>query len=162
MDVIPCLVSTNRGQLIKRAYTAAGMNRNQFAKAIGTNYSNVWRWEKGEAEPSLESIEKAAKATGTPIDKLLSEEPETVVVDEARTYPEFEIWLKTMAPDDLTDAERATLSSWRFQGAHPGPTFYATSLATWRAGVTAADALRATEHTEEIRRNRRDRMNRDK
>lgn len=147
------------GKRIRQAYMEAGMNRNQFARAIGTNYSNVWRWETDAAEPSIESLAKASRVTGRSIDWLQHGDPSE---PEDSDYPEFRQWLQTMAPPDLTPAEKATLASWRFQGAHPGPAFYATSLATWRAGVTAQDALRAVEHTEEIRRNRRERLERER
>lgn len=72
------------GSRIKRAYLAAGLNRNQFSKRLGTVYHNVIRWESG-AEPGLEYLEKIAEITGVTLEWLIKgDEPSTVVDEGAR------------------------------------------------------------------------------
>ena len=114
------------GARIRAAYLAVGLNRNQFSKQLGTTYSNVIRWENNETTPKGDYLVKIAAIIGrTPRWILTGEDDEG--------SPEFVEWLRTLAPDDLTGNEREALRTWALPGKHPGPTFYATALATWRA-----------------------------
>lgn len=65
------------GERIIYAYRKAGLNRNQFAKAIGTTYANVMRWEKG-ATPGSGYIQAIAELTGVTTDWLLGRSPGSV------------------------------------------------------------------------------------
>lgn len=62
------------GERIIYAYRKAGLNRNQFSKAIGTTYANVMRWEKGTT-PRSEYIQAIAELTGVTTDWLLGRSP---------------------------------------------------------------------------------------
>lgn len=117
---------TSVGERIRRGYQAVGLNRNQFAKKLGTTYPNAMRWENNETTPKGDYLVKIAVIIGrTPRWILTGEDDEG--------SPEFAKWLDELAPDDLTGEEREALRTWALPGKHPGPTFYATALATWRA-----------------------------
>lgn len=150
MALIDWTVGTAIGQRIATAYRAAGMNRSQLAKAIGAGYSNVWRWETGEAAPSIESLALVAKATGTTIDWLQRGE-DADRPEEPEPCPEFARWLAELAPGDLTALERRTLAAWAIPTPHPGPSFYSVALAAWRGGLSQTDARRAAAYTERHR-----------
>lgn len=53
-----------------QAYKAAGFNRNQFAKRLGTVYHNVIAWEGG-TEPGVAYLIQIANETGASLDWLL-------------------------------------------------------------------------------------------
>lgn len=70
------------GDRIVAAYTAAGLNRNQFTKALGTTYSNVMRWEKNETKPGTEYAQKIAEICGRSVGWLLGREDEAPTTSE--------------------------------------------------------------------------------
>jgi transcriptional regulator with XRE-family HTH domain len=65
-------VSEGIGKRIIQAYEEAGLNRHQFAQRLGTTYSNVLRWEKGETQPKGPYLTKIAELTGVTIAWLMS------------------------------------------------------------------------------------------
>ena len=46
---------------IRKARRDAGLNPTEFAKALGSSYLNVWRWERGRATPNVFVVEKAER-----------------------------------------------------------------------------------------------------
>jgi transcriptional regulator with XRE-family HTH domain len=76
-------IDADLGQRVMRAYLDAGLNRNQFAKKLETNYHNVIRWEKGQV-PGIDYLTKIADITGVSLDWLVRgvEKPTTLEEDE--------------------------------------------------------------------------------
>lgn len=113
------------GNRIRIAFESAGMNQNQFARAIGGTWSNVYRWVKGESLPSLESYVRIAIVTGRSLDWL-------VFGQERRSVPvpcqELQRWLVEQAPSDLSPQERRELASMAFEAPHPGESTYTLAL----------------------------------
>jgi transcriptional regulator with XRE-family HTH domain len=62
------------GRRIVEAYTAAGMNRHQFMKALGTTYSNVMRWEEGETTPKGGYLQQIAVLCKVDVEWILEGE----------------------------------------------------------------------------------------
>lgn len=60
------------GKRIVEAYVGAGMNRNQFAKQLGTTYPNVMRWEKGETKPKGDYLAKIAEVCSVSMEWLIT------------------------------------------------------------------------------------------
>lgn len=54
------------GEEIKLARENLGMSQKTLAGLLGVQTQTVWRWEKGEREPSWEMINKIAKLLNTP------------------------------------------------------------------------------------------------
>lgn len=56
----------NLGEEIKLARANLGMSQKTLAGLLGVQTQTVWRWEKGEREPSWEMMNKIAKLLNTP------------------------------------------------------------------------------------------------
>lgn len=56
----------NLGEEIKLAREKLGMSQKTLAGLLSVQIQTVWRWEKGEREPSWEMINKIAKLLNTP------------------------------------------------------------------------------------------------
>jgi transcriptional regulator with XRE-family HTH domain len=61
------------GRRIRVAYGAAGLNRHQFAKGLGTTYPNVLRWESGDTAPTAPYLAKIAALCCVTTDWLLGQ-----------------------------------------------------------------------------------------
>lgn len=48
-----------------------GMTPHELAKAIGVNHQNIYRWESGKTQPSLEMCIKLADYFGVSLDELV-------------------------------------------------------------------------------------------
>lgn len=46
----------------------AGMSQNEWAKAIGVAPSTIYKWEKGDNEPSYNALRKMSELSGIPLD----------------------------------------------------------------------------------------------
>jgi transcriptional regulator with XRE-family HTH domain len=89
------------GDRIAWARERAGLNKNQFARELGTSWQHVDHWEKGRTEPSLASMRRIAEVLGVSIDFLLG-----VRADPALPSPSgLERFLAQLAPDDLSEDE---------------------------------------------------------
>jgi transcriptional regulator with XRE-family HTH domain len=95
------------GERIAWARERAGLNKNRFARELGTSWQHVDHWEKGRTEPSLSSMRRIAELLGVSIDFLLGvrDEPGS---DEPRGLAQF---LEGLAPPDLTEHEAEWLRS---------------------------------------------------
>lgn len=112
------LVATTLGERIVEAYKDAGLNRNQFAKRLGTVYHNVIRWEEGSV-PGPEYLSKIASITGVTVDWLLhgGAKPTTTQRDDESSAA-LEQFLAAFDPDDRerpTDAEATWLRGLSFR-----------------------------------------------
>lgn len=93
------------GQRIAWARERAGMNKNQFARELGTSWQHVDHWEKDRTEPSIGSIRRIAELLGVSVDFLLG-----VRTDPAAPAPSaLDRFLAELAPDDITEEETAWL-----------------------------------------------------
>lgn len=45
-----------------------GMSQSEWAKAIGVAPSTIYKWEKGENEPSYNALMKMSELSGIPLD----------------------------------------------------------------------------------------------
>lgn len=76
------------------------MNRNKFSKRTELDYATIIKWEKGEASPGLDSLERVAKGTGRHVAELVGGRPaeggeERLERDAAVSpYPDFEAALE--------------------------------------------------------------------
>lgn len=59
------------GQRIRNA--RGDRTRAELARAVGVDYATFWRWEKGELEPSAQSLPKLAAALGVTVGELFGE-----------------------------------------------------------------------------------------
>ena len=91
-------MSSTLGQRIARARTAAGLNRNQLARALGTSWQHVDHWEKGRTQPSLESLRRIAELLAVSVDHLLG-------LRDAGTAGALDRFLAELAPPDLSAEE---------------------------------------------------------
>jgi len=48
----------------------AEMNQNEWAEALGVSPSTIYKWEKGENEPSYSALCKMSELSGIPIDLI--------------------------------------------------------------------------------------------
>ena len=48
-----------------------GMTPHELAKAIGVNHQNIYRWESGKTQPSLEMCIRLADFFGVSLDELV-------------------------------------------------------------------------------------------
>lgn len=86
---------------IRKARDHAGLNQSALAEAIGVSTNSVNRWEKGERNPTQESLESIAQATGVPMEWFYA-------VDESSTAPPARL-------DSPTPPERVVLE-WKGDG----------------------------------------------
>lgn len=56
---------------ITRARMAAGMTQGQLAEAIGVHAQDIGRWERGERNPKLASLQRMAAAMGCELTDLI-------------------------------------------------------------------------------------------
>lgn len=75
-------VSVN-GPRIRDARLSAGMTQAELARAIRTSERNIVRWEAGQNQPRIASINAIAKATGHEIDFFLTGSSEADEDEEA-------------------------------------------------------------------------------
>jgi len=96
------------GARIRRARESLGRNRNQMARDLGTSWQHVDRWEKGRTVPAPESLRRLAAYLGVSADHLLSEPGSPAQGAGSAGFAEF---LRSYAPSDLSEGERAWLQS---------------------------------------------------
>lgn len=48
----------------------AEMSQNEWAEALGVSPSTIYKWEKGENEPSYSALCKMSELSGIPIDLI--------------------------------------------------------------------------------------------
>lgn len=69
-NVADPLSESERHRRVWAAYLLRGYTRRSFARAIGTNYHTVNRWDAGAATISLEMLERASELLGFTMDEL--------------------------------------------------------------------------------------------
>jgi transcriptional regulator with XRE-family HTH domain len=124
---------TRVGATIKALRKKVGLTQLALGQRIDerTGQNLISRWESGTELPSVEKIAKLAGALGTTTDHLLLGEEPAEGESELR---EFQMWVRTMAPNDLTDSERAFLAAirWPQSLGSPEPEWYDDALTTLR------------------------------
>lgn len=96
------------GARIERAREAAGLNKNQLARAIGTSWQHVDHWERDRTAPNTASLSRLASVLGVSIGSLLGA-PEGGALGAGEPSPALETFLRAYAPPDLTASELAWL-----------------------------------------------------
>ncbi len=56
---------------LKQSREERGMSPYELARALGINHQNVYRWERGQALPSIEMCIKLADFYGVSLDELV-------------------------------------------------------------------------------------------
>lgn len=64
------LAESSLNRRVWAAYLHRGMNRAQFARAMGVNYFTVDRWDKGEVQTSLDMLQRASTVLRFTMDEL--------------------------------------------------------------------------------------------
>lgn len=100
------VVPRSIGERIAWARERAKLNKNRFARELGTSWQHVDHWEKGRTEPSLASMRRIAELLGVSVDFLLGvrDEPDALPAPSA-----IERFLNELAPPDLTEEEEQWL-----------------------------------------------------
>lgn len=69
-------------ETLTRYKEASGLNGNQLATHIGVEFSAVYRWMRGESQPTGANLRKLIAHTGLRLDALLADErPASVEAD---------------------------------------------------------------------------------
>src|SRR5690606_36400989 len=89
------------GERIAWARERAGLNKNRFARELGTSWQHVDHWVKGRTEPSLASMRRIAELLGVSVDFLLGVRDEPGGIEPKA----LERFLAELAPDDLIPHE---------------------------------------------------------
>ena len=91
-------VNVTLGGRIKEARKARGLNRNQVARAVGSSWALVNRWEKGSTHPSLDSLMCLSELLDVEVHELLFKK----AAEESQALESF---IRRWAPPDLSEAE---------------------------------------------------------
>lgn len=68
---MPLSLATRLGRTIREQREATGISQERFAANIGRHRTFMGSLERGETNPSLDTLERVAKALGTPLSHLL-------------------------------------------------------------------------------------------
>lgn len=140
------------GARIRAARERAGMNKNQLARALGTSWQHVDRWERDRTQPATDSIRRLAQVLNASVGELLGDPAE-------EAGPEaFVAFLDELAPDDLSDAERTWLRSAPVAVETASPESYIRLLGMLRGGP---QRIPASEAPPPARTGRRAKVNMD-
>lgn len=121
------------GERIAWARERAGLNKNRFARELGTSWQHVDHWEKGRTEPSLASMRRIAELLGVSVDFLLGVRDEPGA-GEPRALERF---LAELAPTDLSAHEQEWLRSAPVNASEASPEDYLRLLENLR-GIGAS------------------------
>lgn len=121
------------GERIAWARERAGLNKNRFARELGTSWQHVDHWEKGRTEPSLASMRRIAELLGVSVDFLLGVRDEPGGIEPKA----LERFLAELAPDDLSPHEEEWLRSAPVDASQATPEDYLRLLENLR-GIGAA------------------------
>jgi transcriptional regulator with XRE-family HTH domain len=115
-------------QRIRAAREQLGRNKNQMARALGTSWQHVDRWETGKTLPGPEFLRKLAGYLGVSVDHLVGADAR-----DPNTPGALEEFLESYAPRDLTGRELEWLKNAPL-GPEATPGRYVDLLSTLRAG----------------------------
>lgn len=117
------------GGRIKRLRGRLDLSQADLADCLGIRQQSVYRFESGRMKPSAETSIDLADVLGVSVRYLVRGEAEEPTQVRARTnYPTFAQWLDEMAPKDITDEEKDTLSRIPFTNGAPDPWRYSAIL----------------------------------
>lgn len=133
------------GARIRSAREKRGINKNQLARLLGTSWQHVHRWEIGRTAPSADSLQKIAKELDVSAGYLLGAESHDGARGEVEETRGLELFLKSYAPDDLTEAELAWLKSAPL-GTDATAGRYVYLLETLRSGAERIPATQSGTH----------------
>jgi len=78
------------GKHLKRLRESIGLSQRQLALKAGISNTEIWRLEKGERKPSLQTLNKLSLALNVPLHDLLAEAG-YILREQPRRYHEQEI-----------------------------------------------------------------------
>jgi len=87
-----------RGDRLKQVREAAGLTQGELAERVGAGTNQIWRYEKGDSEPSAEVLASLATELGVTADWFLG------LVGESK---------QTLSDDELSPRERRLLMAYR-------------------------------------------------
>jgi transcriptional regulator with XRE-family HTH domain len=128
------------GERIAWARERAGLNKNRFARELGTSWQHVDHWEKGRTEPSLASLRRIAELLSVSLDFLLG----AGHVPEAPPPSGLERFFAELAPPDLTPDEEEWLRRAPLDELRASPEDYERLLHGLRAITQHAPAATRT------------------
>lgn len=83
------MLSQTFAHRVKEAREAKGMAQYDVAQALGLRgVTTVWRWEKAEAFPSVDTIERLSEVLGQPAHWFFQEESNTGATASATSKPD--------------------------------------------------------------------------
>ena len=72
------MARTFSGRQLRAARHAAGLTAEQVADAVGRSPWAVWRWERGGAQPGIDTADLLATTVGVALPDLLADERQAV------------------------------------------------------------------------------------
>lgn len=90
---------------LKEARDASGMSRSDLARLAGVPYNSLRRWEIGEADPTLDSLEQVAAALDIDVSEI------AIVHEQSRTLQNWRA-LRGLSQQDVADAVKTSTSSY--------------------------------------------------
>lgn len=82
------------GSRIRDARLTAGLTQTDLAHAIRTSERNIARWESGQNQPRISSVDAIARATGHDIDFFLSGSEEAEDDEESDSMATLDGYLR--------------------------------------------------------------------
>jgi len=101
------MTSVFRGDRLKRTREAARLTQTELAERVGAGTNQIYRYEKGETDPSAEVLAALAKELGVSADWLLGlvDDPKAGVSDEELSPRERQL-LRAFRSDDYKEMMR--------------------------------------------------------
>ncbi len=66
--------------LLQKIREAKGFSRSDLAKRVNVGINTIWRWEKGQRVPDLETIKILAQILNCSLDELVRDDPSNPTV----------------------------------------------------------------------------------
>lgn len=104
------------GERIKRARTEAGLSQKALAEKMGVSQQTIAKYENGERNPKIGTLDRIAKALGIP---AISLEPGLLTISEAADSDVITGWANEILAADpaISPQEALRLASKRFEEA---------------------------------------------
>lgn len=101
------MTSVFRGDRLRRVREAAGLTQTELAERVGAGTNQIYRYEKGETDPSAEVLAALAQELGVTVDWLLGlvDEPQKGVSDEGLSPRERQL-LRAFRSDNFKEMMR--------------------------------------------------------
>src|SRR5690606_461079 len=128
----PALLGKNFAERLKEARLHKGLNKSQFAKLAGVEYTTIHSWETGQKEPRKHNLETIAHLTGRSVAEFMDDGTAYVEPDLPPALQEF---LEGPYGATVTEDELEELTGLRLKNREPTTTTYLRFLEGVRMGV---------------------------